>query len=165
MKQILQIAFLFVVAVAVYMGSKHLIIQHQIENEPLAGYDRDVNGIRDDLDAVVNYLGKDSEKIHAALTQVVKAMQKTLVDAKDAEKSVQNYQEFIAGVDCLFSFDRHEQRAGKAIAALKDRMLNNETRKMADIEFRSHLAGVEQEPTPWEERRSKCKFDADALEN
>lgn len=165
MKRIIPYVLLPLVAIGVFYFVTEYRVEQQLENEPFQGIDSNGDGVRDDLDAIIQHVAPTSEKVRAALSQMAVALQNNILHADDFDKSRVNYKAYIQAVDCVYSFDKKQKIASQVIKAMQERTLNNQARKEAYIRFTQHLEGVKVEPTPWQERRKGCNFDPDSMAN
>lgn len=156
----------YILIPAIGLGAFYTVIQYKraqaLNAEPLAGYDRNENGIRDDIDPMITYIGMTNPAVAKAYVQLVSAMQKQILEANSKEKSLMNFKAYQRGVDCVFSFDPQQKISGEIIKRINDRLLNNDARRAAQVKYSEHLQGVEVVDTPWQKRSEKCDFDRSA---
>ena len=131
----------------------------------LEGIDSDGDGVRDDIQRYIVLTYPDSEKTRAGLTQYARAVQQTLLDADDEERSLANAHDRKRVLDCLRYILGSVDAASLIREELKAEFLNTTVRSRAWIIADGHLSGQVFRGTPIAERKGQCSFDPDAMEN
>jgi hypothetical protein len=132
----------------------------------LEGIDSDGDGVRDDVQIYIALTYLDSEKIRASLTQYVKSVQSSLIDAKYKQISIQRSQEVVRALECVGFVDPDNGLRNANLLLTK--ILNTEERSEAYLMYNSQLAGESSFLTPLtidslDDTTTACDFDPSLL--
>ena len=130
----------------------------------VAGIDSDGDGVRDDIQRYIALTYHDSVKTRAALTQVTKRMQTELLDATNKQASIADVTAGVNAMDCLY-FIVGSSNVRTIFNELKARILNTRERSEASILFNQQIGGQGIGIAPIGERKSRCTFNPDTMEN
>lgn len=134
-----------------------LPVQLMIRVNPIADFDADGNGIWDYVDQYINTTYANDPEIVPALQQFARSFQAALLDAKDADLSLQHSGEADRAIECIFSYRiRRGAEAAEIIEKLKAAMLNTRERSLADAIFSEHSAGHVFANVPVGQERTSC---------
>lgn len=129
----------------------------------LEGIDSDGDGVRDDVQRWIAMTYPDSEKTRAALTQRTKTMQQFLLDADNSKATYLNAVQMSEDYDCLSYINMDASydisREHKAV------FLNTYLRSKMWLNADRQLSGSMFEMTPYNQWKSTCDFDPDAMAN
>ncbi|PIP27380.1 MAG: hypothetical protein COX30_02220 [Candidatus Moranbacteria bacterium CG23_combo_of_CG06-09_8_20_14_all_39_10] len=128
----------------------------------VAGIDSDGDGVRDDIQRYIAMTHPDSEKKRAALTQDVKVLQQSLLDADNKELSMKHAEEGHRSSACA----EHLLGLRESIKILDDlraQLLNTDERIRAYFRYDKQLGDEVFSLIPNE--LSACDFDPAALAN
>ncbi len=129
----------------------------------IQGIDSDGDGVRDDVQRYIALTYPNSAKTRAALTQVTKHEQKELLDANNKQTAIAD---LIGddGSDCLY-FIVGSDNVRAIYNELEARILNTRDRSEASILFNQQIGGQGIGIAPIGERKSRCAFSPDTMEN
>lgn len=130
----------------------------------LEGIDSDNDGVRDDIQRYIALTYPDSAKTRAALTQVAKHMQTELLDANNKQAAIADLTAGVNAMDCLY-FIVGSGNVRTIFNELKARILNTRERSEASILFNQQIGGQGIGIAPIGERKSRCTFNPDTMEN
>jgi len=170
MKHIVSLLFFFLLS-AMTHGASTAIAQDLTKVLPpdpgragkvtLEGIDSDKDGVRDDVQRWIALTYPNSEKTREALTQIIKARQRTLLDAADPVKSHQNAIDRNRRTDCL-SYVRPDDfynHMSESKAIMLNTYLRSKTWVQADRHLSGHMFSILDDP------KEGCNFDPDAMAN
>ena len=125
---------LVILAVVVFFHFRRAL--NRLTSEPLEGFDRNHDGVRDDLEKLINQKYPNSERHRAAMRQDAVALQKAILHPDDA-RSI--FPEMMRAVDCVFYVDAdHADDLGRMLEAAA---VNTPERVKAYIHFNGVLSG------------------------
>jgi hypothetical protein len=117
----------------------------EVESTDIAGPDQDKNGVRDDIDKWIREQLPESAEVKVAATKLAASFQKTLLEADDKEKSIQNIFEEFKRMDCLTFLYPETYEGGRqayqVINAVKRFLVNSNARRDADVKADRHFGG------------------------
>ena len=129
----------------------------------LAGIDSDNDGVRDDVQRYIVVTYPSSAKTHEALFQTAKAQQQLVIESTNREASINNSYLSAAALDCLRYVRPNDRTA--VFNALRAVVLNTTERSRAYLKADGHLGGQGYYVTPLDQRKQRCTFNPDELEN
>jgi hypothetical protein len=131
----------------------------------LEGIDSDNDGVRDDIQRYIALTYLDSEKTRAALTQVTKAIQASLLDTDDKDASNAHTVDVFQAIECLYFLRTNDADAGNILDTLRTGILNTADRREAWLKADQHFGGESYSVASEEEAPSRCDFDVGVMEN
>jgi hypothetical protein len=129
----------------------------------LGGIITNPKGVRDDIYRYIMINHRDSEKTREALFQEARALQDALLDANDKAKSINHAEEIGRAGDCL-NYIR-PQDASMVENSFVSMFINTDMRHKAFEVFDRQIGGQVFSGTPYDQRKTACTFDSDALQN
>lgn len=124
----------------------------------LLGVDLNDDGVRDDIERLIQERHPDSERTRAALDQLARAMQSVLRDAGDAEKTLSNRRSLDEATWCATAVLGTSSRA--LAIWLHDETYNTLDRALAYFTAQSHLGAI---AIPPDDGISACAFDPSTM--
>lgn len=136
----------------------------------LEGIDSDNDGVRDDLQRYIALTYTDSAKVRALLTQLVKILQQSLIDAEDKNLSIQHSDDVTRSFKCKDYLEWNSNiRLKDPTLDLVAETMNTIKRSRKYIKYNGQLAGrlvdfgvVRKDKT---HLKINCDFDPDSLPN
>jgi uncharacterized repeat protein (TIGR01451 family) len=132
--------------------------------QTLAGIDSDGDGVRDDIQRYIALTYPNSAKTRAALTQLSKALQQSLLDATDKQASVTNAIDQSKAITCL-SYIHGNENARIIFNEIRAQIINTHERLVALVTSDSKLGGQSFPAANPSDRKFTCVFDPDTMEN
>jgi len=129
----------------------------------LEGIDSDLDGIRDDIQRYIGLTYPDSRKTRAALRQFTLAFQKAILESPDEESALHNTEIEARASECLWHI--HSESSIKMSDSLMAEFLNTLERSRTYLEYNSKLGGHVFGGKDFDEYRTSCTFDPDAMED
>jgi hypothetical protein len=129
----------------------------------LEGIDSDGDGLRDDIQRYIALTYPDSRKTRAALRQFALTLNKTTLESPDEESALRNTELEARASECLWYI--HAEQSIQMSDLLMAEYLNTLDRSRAYLEYNSKLGGNVFKGRDFDEYRSSCTFDPDAMED
>ncbi len=129
----------------------------------LEGIDLDRDGIRDDIQRYIALTYPDSQKTRAALRQYTLAFDKVVLESPDEENALNNTEYLNRGHECVWYI--HSEQSIKIKDLLIAEYLNTVERSRAYLDFNDKLGGHVFGGKDFDEYKSSCTFDPDAMED
>ena len=129
----------------------------------LEGIDSDGDGLRDDVQRYIALTYPDSLKTRAALRQFALTLNKTTLESPDEESALRNTELEARASECLWYI--HAEQSIQMSDLLMAEYLNTLDRSRAYLEYNSKLGGNVFKGRDFDEYRSSCTFDPDAMED
>jgi hypothetical protein len=129
----------------------------------LEGIDSDQDGIRDDIQRYIALTYPGSQKTRAALRQFTLAFQKATLESPDEERALNNVEDMHRAQECLWYI--HSRSSIKMSDSLMAEYLNTMERSRAYLAYNSKLGGHVFGGKDFDEYKTSCTFDSDAMED
>jgi hypothetical protein len=129
----------------------------------LEGIDSDGDGLRDDIQRYIALTYPDSQKTRAALRQFALSLNKTTLESPNEESALRNTELEARASECLWYI--HSEKSIQMSNLLMAEYLNTMDRSRAYLEYNSKLGGHVFRGKDFDEYKSSCTFDPDAMED
>jgi hypothetical protein len=129
----------------------------------LEGIDSDQDGIRDDIQRYIALTYPDSQKTRAALRQFALAFHKAILESPDEESALRNTEVEARASECLWYI--HSEDSIKMSDLLMAEFLNTMERSRAYLTYNAKLGGHVFGGKDFDEYKTSCTFDPDAMED
>jgi hypothetical protein len=129
----------------------------------LEGIDSDQDGIRDDIQRYIALTYPDSQKTRTALRQFALAFHKDILESPDEESALRNTEVEARASECLWYI--HSEDSIKMSDLLMAEFLNTMERSRAYLTYNAKLGGHVFGGKDFDEYKTSCTFDPDAMED
>ena len=129
----------------------------------LEGIDSDGDGMRDDIQRYIALTYPDSQKTRAALRQFTLALDMSILESPDEASALNNTEDIHRASECLWYI--HSELSIKMSDLLMSEYLNTMERSRAYLEYNNKLGGHVFGGKDFDEYKTSCTFDPDAMED